>query len=311
MSQVLVTGGAGYLGSVLVGRLLNAGHHVTVLDNLLYGQKSLLAYSGRPHFEFVAGDARDERPLKELLKTHDTVAALAAIVGAGACDREPEEARSVNFEALALLNRLRSPRQRVIYPCTNSGYGTKSGDLHCDEKTPLEPITLYGRTKVSAERELLNSPNTVSLRLATVFGPSPRLRLDLLVNDFVWRASKDGYLVIFEKDFKRNFVHIEDIADCFLFCLEHFDEMKGEAYNVGLDDANISKADLAMKIREHLPSLYIHYAEIGQDLDRRNYIVSNDKIRRKGFSARRSLDEGIRDLIRLYQTMPRDGYRNA
>jgi nucleoside-diphosphate-sugar epimerase len=311
MTNVLITGGAGYLGSVLTGHLLNRGYHVTVLDNLLYGYASLLGYCSNPAFDFVPGDVRDERLMRELVSKHDVIIPLAAIVGMKACDRDPLMTQSVNYEAIVLLNRLRSPNQPVIMPCTNSGYGTQSGDIYCTEETPLEPISLYGITKVNAERELLNSPNAISIRLATVFGPSPRMRLDLLVNDFTYRAVTDGFLVIYEKDFKRNYVHIEDVAECFCFCLDHFDEMKGEAYNFGLNEANLSKAELAAKIKEYVPSLYIHFADVGHDPDRRNYIVSNAKIASKGLAARRSLDEGIQQLLKVYRMMPRSHLKNA
>lgn len=309
--RILLPGAAGYLGSVLTGRLLERGYEVTVLDNLMYGQTSLLSHASHPRFRFVRGDARDERLMRGLLKDADAILPLAAIVGAKACDRDPLMARSVNLDSIVLLNRLRGPNQRIVWPCTNSGYGAKSGQTFCTEETPLEPISLYGETKVAAEHELLGSPNTISLRLATVFGPSPRMRLDLLVNDFVYRAVTDGTLVIFEKDFKRNYVHIEDVADSFCFCLERFDEMKGEPYNVGLNEANLSKAELAEKIKEYVPNLYIHFAEVGSDPDKRNYVVSNEKINRKGFVARRTLDEGIRQLIKLYAMMPPGPYRNA
>ena len=309
--NILVTGGAGYLGSTLVGHLLRQGYRVTVLDNLLYGYASLLGYCHDPHFDFVLGDVRDERVMRDLIGKHDVIIPLAAIVGMKACDRDPLMTQSVNYEAIALLNRLRSPSQPVIMPCTNSGYGTQSGDVYCTEETPLEPISLYGVTKVNAERELLNSPNTISIRLATVFGPSPRMRLDLLVNDFTYRAVTDGFLVIYEKDFKRNYVHIEDVAECFCYCIEHFDEMKGEAYNFGLDEANLSKAELSAKIKEYVPSLYVHFAEVGHDPDRRNYIVSNDKIKRKGLAAHHSLDEGIQQLLKVYRMMPRSNFKNA
>ncbi len=310
-TRVLVTGGAGYLGSVLVGHLLQNGYQVTVLDNLLYGTASLLGYCRDPRFEFVLGDARDERVLHDLLPKHDAIIPLAAIVGMKACNRDPLMARSVNLDAIVLLNRLRDPGQPVIMPCTNSGYGTKSGDLYCTEETPLEPISLYGTTKVAAERELLDSHNAISLRLATVFGPSPRMRLDLLVNDFTYRAVSDGFLVIYEKDFKRNYVHIDDVAECFCYCLEHFEAMKNEAYNFGLNDANLSKAELAASIQRYVPSLLIHFAEVGSDPDKRNYIVANDKINRHGIAAHHSLDTGIQQLLKAYRLLPRGHFRNA
>lgn len=311
MERILITGGAGYIGSLLVGHLLRRGYRITAFDNILYGQTSLLHYCSNPNFEFVRGDVRDEGLVRKLLKQHDAIIPLAAIVSMKACDRDPHMARSVNFGGIVLINRLRSSDQKVIFPCTNSGYGTKSGDLYCTEETALEPVSLYGETKVKAEQELLGRPNAISLRLATVFGPSPRMRLDLLVNDFVYRAVTDGFLVIYEKDFKRNYVHIEDVAECFCFCLEQFDEMQGGAYNIGLNEANLSKEGLALKIKEHVPSLYIHFAEVGSDPDKRNYIVSNAKISRKGFVARRSLDEGIQQLIKAYQMLPEGNFRNA
>ena len=311
MESVLITGGAGYLGSVLVGHLLRRNYKVTVLDSLLYGQSSLLQYCREPGFDFVAGDARDESVVASLVKAHDVVIPLAAIVGAPACARDPIMARTVNFEAVALINRVRSRAQALLIPSTNSGYGTKSGAVHCTEETPVEPISVYGVTKVDAEREVLEHGDSVSFRLATVFGPSPRMRVDLLVNDFVHRAVTDGTLVIYEKDFKRNYVHVEDVAECFCFGIEHFDALRGEAYNVGLDEANLSKAELAEKIKEQVPGLYIHYAEFGSDPDRRNYIVSNAKLRAKGFAARRGLEQGIAELIKLYRMLPRRPHANA
>jgi nucleoside-diphosphate-sugar epimerase len=260
---------------------------------------------------FILGDARDERLVRSLIADADVIIPLAAIVGGPACDRDPWLARSVNLDAVAMLNRLRSPRQLVVYPTTNSGYGAKSGEIYCTEGTPLEPITLYGRTKVDAEMALLQSSNVISLRLATVFGLSPRMRIDLLVNHFVYSAVTDGYIIIFEKDFRRNYVHIRDVADCFVHCMEHAGQMAGRPYNVGLDAANLSKEELALKVKKHVPNFYIHFAETGTDPDRRNYIVSNQRLREAGFEARRSLDEGIQELIKGYRMLTRMRPGNA
>ena len=309
--KILVTGGAGYLGSVLCEHLLDAGHGVTVLDNLTYSQDSLFHLCANPHFEFLRGDARDEGLVKKAIKDADVLIPLAAVVGAPACDRDPWMAESVNLEAIRMLNRLRSHDQLVVYPTTNSGYGTQSGDVLCTEETLLEPISLYGRTKVQAEAEFLDSPNVITLRLATVFGMSPRPRLDLLVNHFTYAAVTDGYIVIFEKDFKRNYIHIRDVADCFVHCIDNADRMIGRPYNAGLDDANLSKEALAMKIKEYVPNFYIHFSEIGTDPDKRNYIVSNQRLREAGFEARRSLDEGILELLKDYLMMPRHGFKNV
>jgi len=310
-AHVLVTGGAGYLGSVLCEHLLRAGYRVTVVDRLLYQQPSLLHLCADPFFEFIHGDVRDERLMAGLVARADVLIPLAALVGAPACDRDPWLARSVNRDAVLLLDRLRTPRQLVVYPTTNSGYGTKSGDKFCTEDTPLEPISLYGRTKVEAEQALLARPNVVSLRLATVFGTSPRMRLDLLVNHFVWAAVTDGYLVIFEKDFKRNYVHIRDVADCFLFAIAHAEEMTGRAYNVGLDAANLSKEELALRIQQHVPKFCVQFSEVGSDPDKRNYVVSNERLRDAGFEAKRSLDDGILELLKGYRLLGPGAFKNA
>jgi nucleoside-diphosphate-sugar epimerase len=277
----------------------------------MYGQQSLFHLCANPRFEFIRGDARDEAILKPLLKDKDVLIPLAAVVGAGACDRDPWLSKAVNLDAIQMLNRLRSPQQLVIFPMTNSGYGTKSGETYCTEETPLEPITLYGQTKVQAEAEVLGSPNAISLRLATVFGMSPRMRMDLLVNQFVYSAVTGGTLVLFEKDFKRNYIHIRDIADCMLHCVKNGETMAGRPYNVGLDRANLSKEELALKIKEYVPKLYIHCAEIGSDPDKRNYIVSNQRLRGAGFEARRSLDEGIQELMKGYRMLPRGTFQNV
>ena len=310
-AHVLVTGGAGYLGSISCEHLLDAGYQVTVIDNLMYGQHSLFHLCANRRFEFVFGDVRNEELMRCLVKEADVLIPLAAIVGAPACDRDPWLARSVNLEAVQLINRLRSPRQLVVFPNTNSGYGASSGDVFCTEDTPQEPISLYGQTKVQAETELLDSPNVITLRLATIFGISPRMRVDLLVNHFVYAAVTDGYIVIFEKDFKRNYVHLRDAADCLVHCIEHADQMVGRPYNVGLDAANLSKEELALKIKEHVPDFCLQFSEIGSDPDKRDYIVSSQRLQEAGFEARRSLDEGIKELLKGYRMMGRAPFKNV
>lgn len=310
--RVLVTGGLGYLGSIACEHLLAAGYAVTALDNLMYGAgQGLYHLCANPAFEFTKGDVRDESTMRTALKDADAIVHLAGVVGAGACDRDPYLAKSVNFESVKLLNKLRSAKQLVVFPNTNSGYGATSGSTFCTEETPLEPISLYGRTKCDAERLLLDSPNAVTFRLATVFGMSPRMRLDLLVNHFVYAAVKDAYLVLFEKDFKRNFVHVRDVADCFLHALANAATMSGQPYNLGLDSANLSKEDLAFAVKKHVPKFYIHFAAIGEDPDKRNYIVSSARLKAAGFEAKRSLDDGIRELLKGYRMEPRATFKNV
>jgi nucleoside-diphosphate-sugar epimerase len=309
--HILVTGGAGYLGSTLCQHLLNVGYRVTVIDNLMYGAHSLFHLCANPDFNFVLGDVRDESLIRGLVKNADVIIPLAAIVGASACDRDPWAATSINLDAVRMINRLRSPEQLMIYPTTNSGYGTKTSNVYCTEETPLEPISLYGRTKSDAEAEVLDSENSLTLRLATVFGMSPRMRLDLLVNHFVYTAVTDGYIVIFEKDFKRNYIHVRDVANCFLHCITHSKQMIGRTYNAGLDAANLSKEELALKIKEHVPNFFIHFAPIGSDPDKRNYIVSNQRLREAGFEAKRSLDEGIQELLKGYRMLGRAPHKNV
>jgi nucleoside-diphosphate-sugar epimerase len=309
--HVLVTGAAGYLGSVLCEHLLDAGYQVTALDNLMYGQNSLFHLCANPNFEFIFGDARNPELVQGLVEKADAIIPLAAIVGATACDRDPWGAKSINLEAIQLVNRLRSPQQIVVYPNTNSGYGTQTGETFCTEDTPLEPISLYGQTKVQAELELLDSPNVVTLRLATVFGMSPRMRLDLLVNHFTYAAITDGFLVLFEKDFKRNYIHVRDVADAFIHAIENVDTMAGRPFNAGLDAANLSKEELALKVKEYVPKFYIHAAAIGSDPDKRNYIVSNQRLREAGFEAKRNLDDGIQELLKGYRMLGRGKYKNV
>lgn len=309
--NVLVTGGAGYLGSILCEHLLAHGHRVTVLDNFLFGQQTLFHFCANPNFQIVRGDGRDMTAVEKLLPSADVIIPLAAFVGAPMCDRDPITATAINFEAIRDLNRRRSPQQLLIYPTTNSGYGTKSGATFCTEETPLEPISVYGQTKCDAEADVLASQNSITLRLATVFGCSPRMRIDLLVNHFVYAAVTDGYIVIFEKDFKRNYVHIRDVADCFLHCIDNSPAMIGRPYNVGLDAANLSKEELALKVKEHVSKFYIHFSEVGSDPDKRNYIVSNQRLREAGFEAKRGLDEGIAELVKAYSMLKKTQLGNV
>jgi nucleoside-diphosphate-sugar epimerase len=310
-TSVFVSGAAGYIGSVLCERLLAAGFRVVALDNLYFGTQTLLHLADHPSFEFTLGDVRDEPLVRSLVSTCDVLVPLAALVGAPLCDRDPLTAVTTNLEAIRLLNRLRSPAQLLVYPTTNSGYGTKSGEVFCTEDTPLEPISLYGRTKVDAEAEVLSGPNSLSLRLATVFGTSPRMRVDLLVNHFVWAAVTDGYLVVFEKDFRRNYLHVRDAADAFVFAIENSGRLVGRPYNLGLDEANLSKEQLALRVKAQVPRFHVHFAEVGSDPDRRDYIVSSERLRKAGFEATRSLDSGIRELIKGYRMMGRGAWKNV
>lgn len=307
--SVLVTGGAGYVGSVLVGKLLSSGRRVTVLDSLVYGPAGLLPHIADPGLRFVRGDVRDHDLVQSLVGSHGEVVHLAAIVGAPACDRSPREAEEVNREASFRIASLLDGRP-AVFPCTNSGYGTTSGAVRCDEETPLEPVSLYGRTKVDAEGAMLLA-GAVSLRLATAFGPSPRMRLDLLVNDLTHRARRDGYLVLYEAHFRRNYLHVADAADAIVFALDNHDRMRGKAYNAGLPGADLSKAELAAKIGEQVPGLRVVECEVGRDPDRRNYIVSTERLSAAGFTAKTSLEEGIRQLLALYGVWPDAGPRNA
>lgn len=309
--QVLVTGGAGYLGSTLVSYLLEAGYGVTVLDNFMYHQNSLGHVMYHPDFNVVRGDARSEETLKPFLAKADVVIPLAALVGAPLCDRDPIAATTTNRDAVVTLTQLLSKEQRILMPITNSGYGIGEAGKYCTEDSPLRPISLYGRTKVEAEEAVLSFGNAISLRLATVFGVSPRMRIDLLVNDFVYRAVNDRFIVIFEGHFKRNYIHVRDVARGFMHGLDNFEEMKGEPYNLGLSNANLSKLELCAKIKEHLPNFTYIEAAVGEDPDKRDYIVSNEKIEKTGYLPQWGLDQGIGELMKGYHMIRNSIYSNV
>lgn len=307
--HVLVTGGAGYLGSILVPTLLARGCAVTAVDNFLYGQTSLLDCCAYENFTIVRGDVRDERLMLPLLKKADVIMPLACLVGAPLCAQKPIEARSINLDAILMLLKNASKSQRFISPTTNSGYGVGQAGVFCTEETPMNPISLYGVLKVELEQALL-AAGAVSLRLATVCGVSPRMRLDLLVNDFTYRAVVDRFVVLFEAHFKRNYIHVRDVARAFCHALDHFDEMKGQPYNVGLSDANLSKMELCQEIQKQIPDFTVMEAPIGKDPDQRNYVVSNAKIEATGYQPQVSIQRAIAELIRGYQVVRRNQHAN-
>jgi nucleoside-diphosphate-sugar epimerase len=309
--NVLVTGGAGYIGSVLVPLLLADGHEVTVVDNFMYQQTSLLDCCFDTRLTIVRGDVRDDRLLRDLVPRSDAILPLACLTGAPACARDPDTARRVNVEAVKTIADLMSPQQCLIFPSTNSGYGIGQTDIFCDEETPLRPVSIYGRLKVEIESDLLQRGNCITFRFATLFGVSPRMRLDLLVNDFTYRAVVDRCLVLYEPHFKRNYLHVRDAAHAFQHALANYGLMKGRPYNVGLSDANLSKWELCEVIQKRIPGFSFTVAQVGRDPDQRNYVVSNERIEASGFKPSISLDEGIEELIKGYQIVRRNQYCNA
>jgi nucleoside-diphosphate-sugar epimerase len=306
--KVLVTGGAGYIGSILVPLLLAKGYSVTVFDVLIYNQNSLLECCANPDFDIVKGNICDESLVSSLIPKFDIIIPLAAIVGAPACKLNPSLTRMVNNEAQKNIVRSIAPSQKVVFPCTNSGYGVGDKDNFCTETTPLRPIS---QDKVEIEKAYLDKGSVVTVRLATVFGMSPRMRMDLLVNDFTYRAYSDKVIVLFEEHFRRNYIHVRDVAKTFLFALEHYDQMKGEPYNVGLSSANLTKMELCKKIQKYVPELYIHAAPIGEDPDKRDYLVSNEKLESLGWKPEHSLDSGIQELLKGYRIIRPNQFTNV
>jgi len=308
--NVLVTGGAGYIGSTLCEYLLKAGHKVTVLDSFLYSQDSLNLYYHNKNFEVVSLDVRDPE-IKKYIKKNDIIIPLAALVGASLCDYKKDETIQVNLESIKTVVDNLSKDQIILYPTTNSGYGVGQGDKYCTEDTPLNPISLYGKTKIRAEEYVEKHQNSARFRLATVFGCSPRMRLDLLVNDFVFKSVKDKYIVLFESNFKRNYIHVRDVCRVFMMAIDSFDKFKSETFNVGLSTANLSKLELCQKIKKYNNNFEISLNEFGKDVDKRDYIVSNQKIENRGFKAEFSLDHGIIELIKLFKFLiPNHSMRN-
>jgi len=309
--QILVTGGAGYLGSTMVPELFAAGHRVTVLDNFMYHQNSLAHVCHHPGFEVVRGDVRAESTVLPLLKKADIVIPLAAYVGAPLCARDPVGASTTNHDAIMMMLKHVSKHQRILMPTTNSAYGTGDANNFCTEDSPLRPMSHYAIEKVKVEKELMQHPNATSFRLATAFGMSPRMRIDLLVNDFTYRAAHDRFVVLFEAGFKRNYIHVRDIARAFLHGIDHYEKTSGQIFNVGLSDANISKKELCQAIQKQIPDFTFVEAPIGRDPDQRNYIVSNARIEATGYQTQVSLDAGIRELIKGYTMIRNTRYGNV
>jgi nucleoside-diphosphate-sugar epimerase len=313
--KVLITGGAGYLGSVITETLLDNGYHVTCLDKLIFSQLSLLPYTSNTNFKFVYGDVRNEELLERLCNEADVIIPLAAIVGFPACDAEPQLANEVNFKQIFnIVKFTKGKNKKILYPNTNSGYGIGVGQTECTEESPLNPISIYGNTKCGAENFLRSNTDAIVFRLATVFGVSPRMRTDLLVNDFTYKAITDKYIVVFEKTFKRNFIHIKDVASAFLFMINNYDKYKYEVFNVGLSNANLSKQELLEKIQSHVKDFAVSYNDYYEDPDKRDYIVSNAKIEATGWIPEWNLDRGIDELIMAYQMIvPKMGseFRNG
>jgi nucleoside-diphosphate-sugar epimerase len=308
--NILVTGGAGYLGSIMVPELLAAGHKVTVLDNFMFKQASLNHCCADPNFEVLKGDCRDEALMAKLTAKADVIIPLAALVGAPLCKADPVGAETINLKSPLALFKSLSKDQRVLMPITNSGYGVGESGKFCTEETPMRPLSLYGIHKVEVEKALLERGNAISFRLATVFGMAPRPRIDLLVNDFTYRAFYDRFVVLFESHFKRNYIHVRDVTRAFIHGLDNFDTMKDNAYNVGLSSANLSKWELCEVIKKHIPDFVFLEAPVGEDPDKRDYIVSNEKLERTGWSPAYDLDFGIKELIKGYTMIKNTIYTN-
>jgi nucleoside-diphosphate-sugar epimerase len=309
--NILVTGGAGYLGSTMVPELLAKGHKLTVIDNFMYSQNSLAHVCHDRNFTVVRGDVRIDSVILPLVRKADIIIPLAAYVGAPLCARDPVGASSTNHDALMMMLKNVSKHQCILMPTTNSAYGSGDENNFCTEESPLRPMSLYAIEKVKVEKELMQHPNAISFRLATVFGMSPRMRIDLLVNDFTYRAVHDRFVVLFESSFKRNYIHVRDVARAFIHGIDNYGKLKGQIYNVGLSDANVSKMELCQAIQKQVPDFVFLDAPIGKDPDQRNYIVSNEKIEATGYKPQVSLDAGIAELLKGYTMIRNNRYGNV
>lgn len=308
--NILITGGAGYIGSILVGELLKNNYKLSVIDNFMYGQNSLASYFSNKNFEVIVGDVRDYSLVSKEVQKADVIIPLAAIVGAPACDLDPVAATTINKDAILSLLKMLSNEQILLMPTTNSAYGQGDENNYCDENSKLNPLSQYAREKVLVEQEIMSRSNSVSFRLATVFGMSPRMRLDLLVNEFVTRAVKDKFIVLFEGNFKRNYIHVKDVSNAFNLALNNLDQFSGEIFNVGLTDANISKIELCERIKRFIPDFYFTESSLSKDPDQRNYIVSNKKIEKLGFVPIHDLDSGILELVNGVKTLVTRNFLN-
>ena len=309
--KILVTGGAGYIGSILVPELLKRNYEVTVIDNFLFGQQSLLECCNNKNLKILRDDVRNQNLLQDEISKSDCIIPLACLTGAPLCSKDPVGAQQINFDQIKFIADRKSKDQMLIFPCTNSGYGVGEEGVFCDENTPMRPVSLYGKLKVEIDKYLLDLGESVTFRFATIFGASPRMRLDLLVNDFTYRAVIDRTVVLFEANFKRNYLHVRDASNAFLHTIDNYSKMAGEPFNVGLSDANLSKKELCESIKKEIPEFQYVISEIGKDPDQRNYIVSNDKIESTGFKTKVTLSDGIRELKKAFQVIRRNQYSNV
>tara|TARA_B100000767_G_scaffold265066_1_gene280708 strand:- start:886 stop:1818 length:933 start_codon:yes stop_codon:yes gene_type:complete len=297
MKKILITGGAGYIGSILTTKLVDLGHKVTVVDLLKYSSSSLNHLYSFKNFNFIHADVQNGNVMKKLISKNEYIIPLAGLVGAPLCEKYKKEAVSVNYKVIKDCVKY-SKNKKIIFLMSNSGYGVGEQNKFCTEDSPLNPISLYGKTKCDAEKEVIKAKNYVCFRLATVFGFSYRMRSDVMVNNFVFNALKDKKLKLFEPHFRRNFIHVRDVVDCILYTINNFKKMQNNIYNAGINSANITKLQLAQLIKKQIKDLKLSTIKGIKDPDQRNYFVSNDKLKKKGFTAKRNLNEGIKELIK-------------